>query len=78
MWDSLSNRDITIMFVASVSCIAVVAVKLISALRVRRETYVAADLKKEMISRGMSADEIERVLNVTPASHSAIEANSYA
>ena len=77
MWESLSSRDIAIMFVASVICIAAVAVKMLSALRTRRETYVAAELKMEMVRRGMSADEIERVLNATPASLSAIEADSF-
>jgi hypothetical protein len=77
MWDSLSGHDIAIMFVASVAGIAFVAGRVLIALRVRRETYVAAELKLEMIKRGMSADEIEQVLDATPAMHSAVEAEAY-
>jgi hypothetical protein len=65
-WEAFWEHGAAIAFVVFVfggSTIAGIAVKLANNWRKVRESEHAAALKQSMIERGMSAEEIERVLN---------------
>jgi hypothetical protein len=62
MWQSMNSGDIAGMVVACGICVTIIIAKAIKARRESEESRLAAQLKMEMIARGMSADEIERVL----------------
>jgi hypothetical protein len=51
----------------NVLCISVVAYYISVHWRKAREARIEADLKREMIQKGLSADEMERVLKVFQA-----------
>jgi hypothetical protein len=67
MWQTLITSDdfATVAFWALV-CGAFVATAAMEMWRKHQATKMATELKLEMLARGMSADEIERVIAVRP------------
>ena len=49
----------------SAICVSIAAYFISVQWRKAKQTQVEADLKREMIAKGMSAEEIQRVLNTT-------------
>ena len=68
MWNALSERPdfpVVLMFVliSFFIVLAIVACRAVEAWREHQQAKIDADLKMEMIARGMSAEDIERVLS---------------
>jgi hypothetical protein len=78
MWETLRGQDVTGMVVACFICLAFVAAKAIGAWRDREVVRLAAELKMEMISRGMSAEDIDRVLGAQLTTPSSDKSREYA
>ena len=63
MWEAISSsRDFGPVAVVASICLAIVATTAINAWRRAQSAKVEADLKMEMVSRGMNVEQIERVL----------------
>jgi hypothetical protein len=63
MWEAVSSsRDFGPVAVVASICLAIVATKAINAWRRAHAAKVEAELKMEMVSRGMNVEQIERVL----------------
>ncbi len=72
LFSRLASKDITAMVVLSLMLIAGVVVWLSLQWRLHRRSEMEAALKQQMLDRGMSADEIVRVIQATPGG-SAVE-----
>jgi hypothetical protein len=62
VWESIESVPGLYAFIACVVCATVVVVKAIGGWRRHQAVKLETGLKREMIERGMSADDIERVM----------------
>jgi hypothetical protein len=69
----LTSSDLTVVVFFILACIAGITVWVTLQWRLHRRTEIEAALKQEMIRRGMSAEEIERVIRASTVAPAADE-----
>ena len=65
----LASEDVTAIVFLALAFLAGMIVWLTLQWRLHRRTEIEAALKQEMLNRGMSAEEIERVLRASSGQH---------
>ena len=61
--DRLSGRDLQSLLTVLIGCGLALAVVVVVQWRMLKQAEIEATLKQDMIAQGMSAEEIERILN---------------
>jgi hypothetical protein len=71
----LASEDVTAIAFLTLAFLAGLIVWLTLQWRLHRRTEIEAALKQEMLNRGMSAEEIERVLRASSGQHASNSAS---